>query len=104
MCPHVSLQVEGVVEALPAEPAGVSLEHTVALEVTRQHALQGKHFMTHGAQELRRAAGFTRLEAERETHELPEDADPNPEDLQRIFTLFTGTEASAGGGRALCAS
>lgn len=52
VCSHVSLQVKGVVEAFTAVPARVSFNQTVTLQVTGQHALQRKHFMTHRTQKL----------------------------------------------------
>lgn len=57
VCPHVALQVEGVVEALPAEATGVPLHQAVALQVAGQHSLQGEHFVTHLAHELSSAGG-----------------------------------------------
>lgn len=49
---HVPLEVECVVEALAAVPAGVPLHQAVALEVPGQHALQGKHLVTQRTQEV----------------------------------------------------
>lgn len=59
VCAHVPLEVKGVVEAFATVAAGVSLHHAVALEVARQHALQGKHLVTHRTQEVTRAGGDT---------------------------------------------
>ncbi len=49
VCPHVPLQIEGVVESFATEPTGMPLHQTVALQVTSQHALQREHLVAHGA-------------------------------------------------------
>lgn len=44
--PHMSLQVKGVIEALPTEGAQVPLHLTVALHMAVEHALQTEAFST----------------------------------------------------------
>lgn len=57
MCPHVPLQVKGVVKAFAAVPARVSLDKAVALKMSRQHALEWENFMAHRTLEVSRARG-----------------------------------------------
>lgn len=52
VCAHVPLEVKGIVEALATIPAGMSLYQAVTFQVTRQHALQGKHLVTQCAHEV----------------------------------------------------
>lgn len=47
VCPHVPLQVKGVIESFATESAWMSLHQTVTLEVSGQHALQGEYFVAH---------------------------------------------------------
>lgn len=55
MCAHVPLQVKGVVEAFAAVSAGVPLNKAVALQMSRQHALEWENFMAHRTLEVSRA-------------------------------------------------
>lgn len=55
--PHVSLQVEGIVESFATESTRMSLDQAVAFKVTGQHALQGEHLMANRAHKVSRGGG-----------------------------------------------
>ena len=46
MCPHVALEVEGIMEALATAVAYVAASRAVALEVPVEHALQTEGLAT----------------------------------------------------------